>query len=131
MMNFSGDLCCIFSHKTSVTTRFHIAILGLCLVISACSTVKVPDMVDLPEFREAGVDVDKLDYPDPMQAPTVPDDMPSGAEWDKAAKYMQGLKSTFEAPVAMDEPMSEEEIKKEIEALKAKVKEYKLDDPVE
>lgn len=87
--------------------------------------------MDLPEFREAGVDVDKLEYPDPMSAPDVPDNLRNAAEWDKAAKFMQGLKSDFEAPVGTDRALSDTELKKEIEALKAKVKEYKLDDPVE
>lgn len=130
-MNFSDDLFEVFSHKGSVKMRSYIVILALAASLPACSTVKVPDLVDLPEFREAGVDVNKLEYPDPMKAPDVPDDMRRAGEWDKAAKYMQGLKDRFEPPLGPETALTDTELKKEIEALKAKVKEYKLDDPVE
>lgn len=111
--------------------KSHILILTTALAMSACTSVKVPDLMDLPEFREAGIDVDNLEYPDPMNSPDVPDNMKSAAEWDKSAKFMQGLKDRFEAPVGDERPLSDAELKREIEALKAKVKEYKLDDPVE
>lgn len=98
---------------------------------AACSSVKMPDLVDLPEFSEAVKGAENLDYPDPAKAPARPDDMRGGGEWNKAAKAIIEKRDNFNAPVDVDGAKTEEQIEQEIQALKSKVKEYKLDDPVE
>lgn len=134
-MNFSGDLGVIFSHIDSVKQKSQIpnrifmfaAIIGL----SACSSVKMPDLVDLPEFSEAVEGAENLDYPDPAKAPDMPDDMRKAESWDKAANALIRKRDNFNAPVDIDGLKTDAEIEQEIQALKSKVKEYKLDDPVE
>lgn len=105
-------------------------LLILGMIPAACSSVKIPDLVDLPEFKEAGVDTQNLEFPDPMKAPALPDDLRTDAQWDQAAGQMVKARDSFGAPIDVD-GRTEQEIKRDIEALKAKVKEYKLDDPVE
>jgi len=98
---------------------------------TACSSVKVPDIVDLPEFGDSVANAENFEYLDPMNAPEVPDDMKSSTQWDKAAKAMIRKRENFNAPIDVDGALTEQQIKQEIEALKSKVKEYKLDDPIE
>ena len=104
---------------------------GFGIYAASCSSVKMPDLVDLPEFRDSGADVENLEFPDPMDAPAVPENLRSDQQWDQAAKAMIRIKENFDAPADADEVRTDQEIKQEIEALKSKVKEYKLDDPVE
>lgn len=113
------------SRKTKIS-----ALLILALFPAACSSVKVPDIVDLPGFSETAENIDEFEYPNPNQAPESPDDIPSAEEWDRAAKAIMNRRDSFDAPADFDSDMTAEEIKKEIEALRRKVKEYEIDDPV-
>ena len=106
------------------------ALLILGMIPAGCSTVKMPDLVDLPEFKEAGVDTQNLEFPDPMKAPSLPDDLRTAAQWDQAAGQMVRQRDNFGAPEDIG-GRTEQQIKQDIEALRNKVKEYKLDDPVE
>ncbi|NNE57871.1 MAG: hypothetical protein HKN36_07175 [Hellea sp.] len=100
-------------------------------MFSACSTVKVSDVVKLPEFRDAATEAGSFTYPDPAEAPAVPTDLRSAREWDQAAKLIIKRAATVDVPEDPYANISDAEIAREIQALKNKVKEYKLDDPVE
>ena len=104
----------------------HILILLSFGLISACSSTG-----ELPE-EYAALAGDSNKYPKASQAPAAPTDIRSDKSWDKDAKAIMSARSTFKAPPeANDEYKSEAEILRELESLRAKVKEYKLDDPVE
>ena len=105
--------------------------MSLVFGLSACSSVKIPDLPDLPGFSEAAAGSENLEYPDPSKAPSLPEDMRGDGEWDKAANALIRKRDNFDAPPDVDGAMSDQEIEQNIEALKSKVKEYKLDDPVE
>lgn len=90
----------------------------------------MPDLVDLPAFNEAIEGSDKLEYPNPSDAPDSPTGVRSAADWDRAAKDMIRTRDGFNAPAAVY-GQTDQEIEQNIDALKAKVQEYKLDDPVE
>lgn len=111
-------------------TRLSVLLLAS-MMFTACNTVGMPDLVDLPEFSEAIDGSDKLDYPNPGDAPVAPTDVRSAAEWDNAANAIIRKRDSFEAPAIVGDVQSDQEIEQNIDALKAKVQEYKLDDPVE
>ena len=100
------------------------------MILCACNTVSMPDLVDLPEFSEAIDGADKLEYPDPVDAPAAPEDVRSASEWDRAAKSLIQTRDGFQAPPIVGGVQSEQEIDQNIDALKNKVQEYKRDDPV-
>lgn len=100
-------------------------------LLTACNTVSMPDLVDLPEFSEAIEGSDKLKYPNPSDAPAAPDDVRSASDWDRAAKNLIRKRDGFEAPADMSGGQSDQELEENFDALKAKVEEYKLDDPIE
>jgi len=137
-MNFWGDLltkCPINGHMKRSRNMNQILASGMicCLAVlmSACSTAKMSDVVKLPEFRDAATEAGSFTYPDPAEAPVAPDDLRSAEEWDKAAKRILKWAETVDVPKDPYGEVSDVEIEKEIQALKRKVKEYKLDDPVE
>jgi len=90
--------------------------------------VKVPDFVNLPEFREGAGS--SGEYPDPADAPPAATNLRSASAWDRAAQELISKRDNFESPPGSP-PLTDEEIQQQINALKSKVKEYKLDDPVE
>lgn len=106
-----------------------LAIYSAFAIAGGCSTVKIPD-VDLPGFSEAASNTDELEYPNPNAAPPAPENVPSAEEWDRAAMSLLKKREMFGAPAKLDE-LSDAEILQEIEALKQKVQEYKIDDPIE
>ena len=99
-------------------------------VLSACSTVKLPDfnMPGLEQFKDASAKLVE-GYPEVSQAPSRPDDLRSSAEWDDAAKSLMVRRATFVVPEKGDRSETPEAIEQDIEALKAQVRSYKLDDP--
>ena len=107
-----------------------LAVLCAGLVMSACTTVKMPnfDFLRLPEFREAAAKLVE-GYPDVGQAPTRPEDIRSAAEWDAAARDLIQKRAALSAPKDGSRPMSEAELDAEVERLKAQIRRYKLDDP--
>jgi len=107
------------------------ALLAIALFGTACSTVKVPDIVDLPEFREEAANVENLEYPDPAQAPSAPSDIRSAEQWDTSAKALIQKRESINVPPESPDALTDPEIIQEIDALKNKVKEYKVDDPIE
>jgi hypothetical protein len=77
-------------------------------------------------FRDTEVDLN--DYPRLRDAPTAPPDMRTTQEWDGEAKAIMAQRDTFDPPEPV-EPGLQERTVEDIEALKARVREYKNDDP--
>ena len=75
-------------------------------------------------FRDSATDLEA--YPEVDGAPIAPDDMRSSAQWDMAARELLSDRDKFDTPPANDTTALTPQ---EIEALKAKVRAYKLDDP--
>jgi len=88
-------------------------------------------MPDIPGFDKAAAEAENLDYLNPVNAPAAPDDIRSDDQWDNSAKRLINQRDRFSAPPDVDGVRSEQALQQDIAALKAKVKEYKLDDPVE
>ncbi len=101
--------------------------------LSACSTVKLPDfdMPGLAKFKEASAKLVE-GYPEVSEAPVRPTDLRSSAKWDTAANALIAQRDGFNVPETaglQDAPETPEDFDREVEALKAKVRSYKLDDP--
>jgi len=102
------------------------------LSLAGCTTVKMPDL-SLPKFSkltEFFDDKDEIDgYPKVADTPSAPTDIRSDAAWDNEAKKMISLREEFNALDADGVVKSDAEIARDLEALKAKVRAYKADDP--
>lgn len=99
------------------------------LSLSACSTVKMPNLDFLnSEFKEDARVIDQT-VPSVDEVPEVPTDVRSTAEWDKSAKEMMAVRDGFTVPVAPEPPVSEQEFDARFEQLKSKAQAYKEDDP--
>ena len=100
--------------------------------LSGCSTVSMPD-INLPkfskisEFFEGRNEID--DYPNVTDAPSAPTDIRADAAWDNDAKNLIKLRDEFKALENNGVAKSDAQITQDIEALKAKVRAYKADDP--
>ena len=110
------------------TRIFMLASAAVCL--SACSTVKLPDfdMPGLAKFKEASAKLVE-GYPEVSEAPVRPEDLRSSAKWDSAAKALMSQRDGFNVPDTSGLPETSEAFDREVEALKAEVRSYKLDDP--
>ena len=99
--------------------------------LSACSTVKIPnlDFFKSSEFEEDAKNLG--DYPSVADTPSAPTDVRSAALWDVEAKKLIKERDAFNAARgSIDEPIkSEVELAREAAALRAKVRAYKADDP--
>ena len=99
--------------------------------LSACSTVKMPnlDFFKASEFEEDAKNLG--DYPKISETPTAPTDVRSAALWDSEAKKLIKERDAFNAAKgSIAEPLkSEAELAREAAALRAKVHAYKADDP--
>lgn len=111
-----------------------IATLSLILAaasLSACSTVKMPnlDFFKSSEFEEDAKNLG--DYPDIADTPTAPTDVRPAELWDSEAKKLIAERDAFNAAQGrIDEPVkSEAELEREAAELRAKVRAYIADDP--
>jgi len=108
--------------------RISITAFGLAAILcSGCTTVKMPklDFVKFPEFLEETRNIEA--YPKVSDAPQTPDDLRSAKEWDKAAR---DILAKIDDPYAAQGEVSGTPFSPaEIQALKARVRAYKLDDP--
>lgn len=93
-----------------------------------CTSIKIPDVdfFKLPEYKEAKKDAA---YPEAGDAPSAPMDKRSKAAWDSAAQTLIDTRDNFNAPSGGGPERSPEDIQREYDALKAKIDEYKIDDP--
>ena len=99
--------------------------------LSACSTVKMPNL-DFLKSSEFDEDVKNIGgYPDTADTPSAPTDVRSGAIWDIEAKKLMKERDDFNAGRAgLQEPIkSEAELARELAALRAKARAYQADDP--
>ena len=99
-------------------------------LLSACTTVKMPniDVPGLPEFKKAAAKLIE-GFPEVSSAPVRPKDLRSSSDWDVAAKTLLTQRDAFIVPEKGNMPETPEAVASEIEALKAQVHAYKLDDP--
>ena len=100
------------------------------VTLSACGTVSMPklDFIKTPEFHEDAANIDKS-YPDVKDAPVVPSDVRSRAQWDKDARALDALRNV-RRPVSLNQTFTEAEDEARFEQLKAKAHAYKKGDPV-
>lgn len=98
-------------------------------VLSACSTIAMPD-VDFMGNSDFSEEVSALQpsFPSPDEAPDIPNDVRSAAEWDKSARDMQALQGTINAP-DLEPGLTPEEFDREFDAAIAAAQAYKKDDP--
>ena len=99
--------------------------------LSACSTVKMPnlDFFKASEFEEDAKNLG--DYPKVSETPTAPTDIRSAAVWDIEAKKLLRERDDFnKGRTGIQEPSkSDTELARDLAALRAKVHAYKADDP--
>ncbi len=98
-------------------------------IFAGCASVKMPDIdfLKLPEFQE---DIENIGgYPDVASAPQRPEDLPTDAEWDAAARDIMNRRDSFVGPNDGATGMSDAEFEQKIRELSAKVEAYKIDDP--
>ena len=100
------------------------------VTLSACGTVSMPklDFIKTPEFHEDAANID-TSYPDVKDAPVVPSDVRSRAQWDKDARALDALRNV-RRPVSLNQTFTEAEDEARFEQLKAKAHAYKKGDPV-
>lgn len=112
-----------------VFTSTRIVLLAAALSISACQTVKMPnlDVIKSPEFSEDAANIERS-YPRAVDAPVQPKDVRSGAQWDKDAKALQRLRNLSDKAEA-EPALTEQEIEDRYNVLKEKAQAYKADDP--
>ena len=99
--------------------------------LSACSTVKMPNL-DFLKSSEFDEDVKNIgDYPSTADAPTAPTDVRSGAIWDIEAKKLMAERDAFnKGRAGLQEPVrSEAELARDLAALRAKARAYQAGDP--
>jgi len=106
-----------------------IALIAAALCLSGCTTVKMPDLsfAKLKGFFAENDEID--DYPKVADAPAIPTDIRSDAAWDEGAKNLLKLRDEFKALENDGVAKSDAEIERDLEALRAKVRAYKADDP--
>ena len=99
--------------------------------LSACSTVKMPN---LDFFKSLGFEDNTKslsDYPDIADTPTAPTDVRSAKQWDLEAKKLMQERDAFNAERGefSEASKSADELAREAAALRARVHAYKADDP--
>lgn len=105
-----------------------IAILGLSFALGGCSSMRLPDS----EFFKSDdiEDTSKLrSFPKVTEAPEAPTDIRSDAAWDKAARNLQKVRDEFQAPTDLKPVRSKDTLEREMAIARAKVHDYKKDDP--
>ncbi len=113
----------------SVQGFARVALLSAMLGLAGCSTVKLPD-INLPSLSGFFEDGDKIDdYPKVSDTPAVPTDIRSDAAWDTDAKDLIKKRDVFNDLGENGVAKSDAEFERDLEALKAKVRAYKADDP--
>lgn len=99
--------------------------------LSACSTVKMPnlDFFKSSEFEEDAKNLG--DYPDIADTPEAPSDVRSAAVWDAEAKKLIKERDSFIASkdISSEPVKSAAELEREAAALRARARAYQADDP--
>lgn len=98
-------------------------------VLSACASVDLPD-IDFMGQSDFNDDISALDtdFPSPDEAPDIPNDVRSAAEWDASAREMQALSDEIDVPV-LEPALTAEEFDRQFETAQEAAAAYKKDDP--
>lgn len=105
-------------------------VLAVILGLSACSSINAPK-IDLMGGSAFDEDVQNIDssIPSVNEAPDVPTDVRSDADWDMSATSLMEVRDGFSVPEKVYEQPSEEELKENFQELKNQAQAYKADDP--
>lgn len=99
--------------------------------LSACSTVKMPnlDFFKSSEFEEDAKNIG--DYPSAEDTPEAPTDVRSAELWDIEAKKLIKERDSFNSSGVnlAESAKSEAELERELATLRAKARAYQADDP--
>lgn len=97
--------------------------------LNACASVKLPklDLLKLPEFKEESENIGA--YPNVQDAPSLPSDVRNAREWDKTANEILKARDNINTPTPIEPVQTPEQIQQDIETLKDRVNEYRVDDP--
>lgn len=99
--------------------------------LSACSTVKLPnlDIFKASAFEEDAKNIG--DYPSVSDTPSAPTDVRSAALWDIEANKLLRERDAFKQgrTDTLEPAKSEVELARELAALRARARAYKADDP--
>lgn len=106
-----------------------IALISAPVLLAACSSVKLPaaDLVNFGEYHDDAKGVKS--YPKITEAPKAPTDLRSDAAWDDAARGLQKARDSFVLPGDIPDVKPADEVRREFELARARVQEYKKDDP--
>jgi len=120
MANFPAS----FRRKILLTSAALLAVSHI-----GCSSVKLPklDLLKLPEFKEESENIG--DYPNVVDAPSLPTDVRSANDWDKTAKDIIKARDSVVPPTEPERAKTPDEITREIDRLTQQVNEYRADDP--
>ncbi|WP_416877923.1 hypothetical protein [Litorimonas sp.] len=115
-----------FFHTLKIYSSILIGIVGL----TACSSIKAPK-IDLMGGSAFDEDIQNIDssIPSVNEAPDVPTDVRSDADWDMSATSLMEVRDGFSVPEKVYEQPSEEELKENFQELKNQAQAYKADDP--
>lgn len=104
-------------------------LLAAIIFLPACATVQIPniDFKRLPEFIQETRDIS--DYPKVSDVPQAPTEIRSSEEWDTAAKSLLNLRDANSPDIDTLGNGNLSDSGLDIDALKAQVRAYKLDDP--
>lgn len=103
--------------------------LAIAAGLAGCSSVKLPkaDLMKFGEYHEDAKGVKT--YPKITEAPEAPTDLRSDAAWDHAARKLLQTRDGFETPSDLAPARTQAEIERDFQAARARVQEYKKDDP--
>ena len=106
-----------------------IALISAVFGLAGCTTVKLPD-INLLRMTGLFDNKDKIDgYPRVSDAPDLPTGTRTNADWDTEAKAIIKKRDVFNDLDGNGVAISDAEFQRDVEALKAKVRAYKADDP--
>ncbi len=129
LRDLGGELAHILGMNIKRHIRIGIIAMALAGLLSACASIKIPDIdfIKLPEFQSDAENVGA--YPDVADAPAFPENVKNDASWDEVAKRIIIKRDAFVTPPDEEAPKTAAQIEQERQQLIAKINEYKLDDP--
>jgi hypothetical protein len=109
---------------------FSITIVGITLLLNACSTIAVPkiDFMGDSEFQEEAQNIDPT-IPSASDVPAIPLDVRTAEAWDRSANDMLSLKNEVEISISENDLLSPNNLEPSFQTLKDQVHAYKADDP--
>ncbi len=106
-----------------------LALFSAVFALAGCTTVKLPD-IDFLRMTGFFDNKDKIDdYPKVSDAPSRPTGTRTHAVWDAEAKELITKRDLFNDLDGYSAAKSDAQIESDLDALRAKVRAYKADDP--